>query len=221
MLHKLESLGRRSDSVLLLEWLFSGSPTGPFVSPSGVLSFSWPLLPAVTVWTPQRHNRSVLLSYRHFGGGNDYLKHVSEYWLLENLHKSRSEVFFNGSVKLTWMSLGMTSVPFLVLCAAAALLTYFFSRKKVTSQLMKATRGARYWSLVQKVLSLFLVTGTYRGFGLWWGRSSWATEKNEGNKRQRMRFKDKESKHQLQDNKIKDKNIKNLVFRNRTCTLYM
>lgn len=73
---------------------------------------------------------------------------------------------------LTWMSLGMTSVPFLVLCAAAALLTYFFSRKKVTSQLMKATRGARYWSLVQKVLSLFLVTGTYRGFGLWCGRSS-------------------------------------------------
>lgn len=67
--------------------------------------------------------------------------------------------------------MGMTSVPFLALCAAAALLTYFFSRKKVTSQVMKATRGARYWSLVQKVLSLFRVTGTYKGFGLWWGRS--------------------------------------------------
>lgn len=73
---------------------------------------------------------------------------------------------------LTWMSLGMTSVPFLALCAAAALLTYFFSRKKVTSQEMKATRGARYWSLVQKVLSLFRVTGTYKGFGRWWGRSN-------------------------------------------------
>lgn len=72
----------------------------------------------------------------------------------------------NSTAMLTWMSLGMTSVPFLALCAAAALLTYFFSRKKVTNQLMKATRGARYWSLVQKVLSLFLVTGTYRGFGL-------------------------------------------------------
>lgn len=89
----------------------------------------------------------------------------------------------NGTVALTWMSLGMTSVPFLVLCAAAALLTYFFSRKKVTSQLMKATRGARYWSLVQKVLSLFLVTGTYRGFGLWWGRSS---ERHGGVKRKRL-----------------------------------
>ena len=71
-----------------------------------------------------------------------------------------------GTVVLTWMSLGMTSVPFLALCAAAALLTYFFSRKKVTSQVMKATRGARYWSLVQKVLSLFRITDTYMGFGL-------------------------------------------------------
>lgn len=79
-----------------------------------------------------------------------------------------------GQMILTWMILGMTSVPFLVLCAAAALLTYFFSRKKVTNQLMKATRGARYWSLVQKMLSLFLVTGTYRGFGRWWGRSGGA-----------------------------------------------
>ena len=66
----------------------------------------------------------------------------------------------------------MTSVPFLALGTAAAELTYFFSRKKVTSQVMKATRGARYWSRVQKVLSLFRVTGTYRGFGLWWGRSA-------------------------------------------------
>lgn len=74
------------------------------------------------------------------------------------------------AVIFTWMSLGITSVPFLALCAAA-LLTYFFSRKKVTSQVIKATRGARYWSLVQKVLSLFRVTGTYNGFGLWWGRS--------------------------------------------------
>lgn len=72
---------------------------------------------------------------------------------------------------LTWISLGITSVPFLAFCAAAALLTYFFSRKKVTSHVMKATRGARYWSLVQNVLSLFRVTGTYKGFGLWWGRS--------------------------------------------------
>lgn len=88
---------------------------------------------------------------------------------------------------LTWMILGMTSVPFLALCAAAALLTYFFSRKKVTNQLMKATRGARYWSLVQKVLSLFLVTGTYKGFGLWWGRSSWAIHGVVGeNKRKKM-----------------------------------
>ena len=63
----------------------------------------------------------------------------------------------------------MTSVPFLAL--GGAVLTYFFSRKKVTSQVMKATRGARYWSLVQKVLSLFLVTGTYSGLGRWWGRS--------------------------------------------------
>lgn len=58
MLHKLESLGRRSDSVLLLEWLFSGSPAGPVVSPSDVLSlsFSWLLPPAVTVWAPHRHS---------------------------------------------------------------------------------------------------------------------------------------------------------------------
>jgi len=71
-----------------------------------------------------------------------------------------------SGVVFTWMSLGMTSVPFLALCAEAALLTYFFSRKKVTSQVMKATLGARYWSLVQKVLSLFRVTGTYKGLGL-------------------------------------------------------
>lgn len=62
--------------------------------------------------------------------------------------------------------MGRTSGPFFVFCAVAALLIYFFLRKKVTSQVMKATRGARYWSLVQKVLSLFLVTGTYKGLGL-------------------------------------------------------
>lgn len=61
------------------------------------------------------------------------------------------------------MSLGRTSPPFLVL--AGAELTYFFSRKKLTSQVMKATRGARYWSRVQYVLSLFRDTGTYSGFG--------------------------------------------------------
>lgn len=49
-----------------------------------------------------------------------------------------------GYCVFTWMSLGMTSVPFFALCAEAALLMYFFSRKKVTSQVMKATRGARY-----------------------------------------------------------------------------
>lgn len=105
---------------------------------------------------------SFLCQYRYMGTG----------FLLQKYLHNRMRNQQNGTVVLTWMSLGMTSVPFLVLCAAAALLTYFFSRKKVTSQLMKATRGARYWSLVQKVLSLFLVTGTYRGFGLWWGRSS-------------------------------------------------
>lgn len=49
-----------------------------------------------------------------------------------------------GYCVFTWMSLGMTSVPFFALCTEAALLMYFFSRKKVTSQVMKATRGARY-----------------------------------------------------------------------------
>lgn len=98
--------------------------------------------------------------------------------------------------------MGMTSVPFLALCAEAALLTYFFSRKKVTSQVMKATRGVRYWSLVQKVLSLFRVTATYKGFGLWWGRSNVVGMKTErwseregshiNNSLKRARNKDKE-----------------------------
>lgn len=79
------------------------------------------------------------------------------------------------------MSLGMTSfVPFLAL----GVLMYFLSRKKVTSQVIKATRGARYWSLVQNMLSLLRVTGTYRGFGLWWGRSGGGRER-EGSETQR------------------------------------
>lgn len=123
---------------------------------------------------------------------------LSQHWLrvwLKDEHSSYLSIcnsmrnLEDSSIQLTWMSLGMTSVPFLLLCATEALLTYFFSRKKVTSQLMKATRGARYWSLVQKVLSLFLVTGTYRGFGLWWGRSSCG--RDDGKERNKTRKKEK------------------------------
>ena len=128
----------------------------------------------------------------------DFSLLLSQHWLRVWLKDEHSEYLSicnsmrnleDSSIQLTWMSLGMTSVPFLLLCATEALLTYFFSRKKVTSQLMKATRGARYWSLVQKVLSLFLVTGTYRGFGLWWGRSSWG--RDDGKERNKTRKKEK------------------------------
>lgn len=55
---------------------------------------------------------------------------------------------------------------------------------------MKATRGAKYWSRVQNVLSLLRDTGTYRGLGRWWGSSEeeenqmivWKNTKNKSNK---------------------------------------